>query len=84
MNSMVELLMSLMNVLLEGIGFLIVVFQSPPMSLLKEYVTLPPEMSHIDTCSLCGYSHFPKGGCQYIFFGFLPQSVSPVFFTSEK
>ena len=37
---------------------------------LYNYVTLPAEMSHIATRPPFGYSHFPKGGVQYIDFGF--------------
>ena len=46
-------------------------------------MTLPPEMSRIATRSPFGYIHFPKGGA-IIDFGFLTESVYPVFYTSEK
>ena len=42
-------------------------------------VTLPPEMSHIATRSLLGYSNFPKGGVPCIDFDFSAEPVSPVF-----
>ena len=29
------------------------------------FVTLPPEMSRIATCSLFRYSHFARGGARY-------------------
>ena len=44
------------------------------------YVTFLPEMSHIATRSLFGYSHFPKGGAIYRFWLFNEISFSNLFY----
>ena len=43
----------------------------------------PPEMSRIATCSLFGFSHFPKAGAIYRFWLF-NKIIAPVLSTSEK
>ena len=48
-------------------------------------VTLPPEMSRIAARSLFGYSYLlSQRGCHVSTLAFQPESVSPVFSTSEN
>ena len=54
----------------------IIIFYSEHQS----HVTLPPEMSHIATRSLLGYSHFPKGGAMYRFWLFNEIGFSSLFY----
>ena len=50
---------------------------------LMSYVTFPPQMSHMATRSLFGYSNFPKGGAVYRIWLFNGISFSSLFYIKK-